>query len=157
MSGARYHLHTREKYFNTPRTELNGLTYREHVGQLDVASRILFEIEQVGGHTVGRMYHDLQQRNPDEQVRFIQLEQLWNPENLHILCDGLANHLDAGISVSELSAAFSRTLRQNSNRTYPENRHSYPDMFKPVHYRAIRERFPDDLLKVLGYTPEPVP
>ncbi len=55
VSGFHYHKWTAEEWANEPRSEFNGLTYKEQLNSLDDKQGLIFEMNHIGKETIHEM------------------------------------------------------------------------------------------------------
>lgn len=84
MSGVRYHQITSEEWCNIKEKTLNNLSYKEHIKSLNFDDKIIFEMEEKSSfrennanHTINAIYNDIKNRNFNNNILFIKLEDLY--------------------------------------------------------------------------------
>ncbi len=156
MSGTRYHQITREKWVHIKKEEYNNKTYQEHILSLNQDDKILFEMNNAGKRTINFMYNDIKNRNFNNNVLFIRLEDLYDNENISKICKKISSHAGMYINTEFLIRCFKNTLSKNFHRTNSKNKYTYTEHFKDFHYSRFAGLFPEDLMKVLMYEQEDV-
>ena len=98
------------------------------------------------------MYNDVKNRNFNNNVYIIKLEDLYDINNLPKICSEIETHLnDKKINYNSLLHSFTIYLKFNFHRTNLKNVYTYTSLFKDEHYEKINLLYPHDLLKVLNY------
>jgi hypothetical protein len=77
MSGVRYHQITSEKWCNEKKKDLNNLCYKQHLQNLNFDDKIIFEMENHAYQTINAIYNDMKNRNFNNNILFIKLENLY--------------------------------------------------------------------------------
>lgn len=86
MSGVRYHQIASEPWLDSKRSDLNGLSYRQHLQNLSLDEKITFEMENNARRTINRVYNDIKNRNFNSNVLFIKLEDLYDKKSIPGIC-----------------------------------------------------------------------
>lgn len=148
MSATRYHQITDEYWCNQPRSDLKDKTYKQHLKDLSMDEKILFEMENSSKNVINGIYH-WDWHDPNFLV--LKLEDIQDyPEDMaKIICNFLS--IDNNIFEPILCNIVKRknTTSHCTNKT--NDRYTYKKYFKKVHYDRIKEIFPDDLLDVFDY------
>ena len=77
MSGVRYHQITSEKWCNKKKKDLNYLSYKQNIQNLNFDDKIIFEMENCAYRTINAIYNDMKNRNFNNNILFIKLENLY--------------------------------------------------------------------------------
>jgi len=153
MSGVRYHKITDEAWCCSPQDRFNNLSYKEYISSLPDNEKIIFEMKNCGQHTLKHIYNDMKNRNYGNQVYFIKLEDLYDIDNIPIICKKIVEHLDESenINLDFLIEAFETNLSKSFHRTNNSNNYTYPDEFKEQDYIEFNKLFPNDIVTIMGY------
>lgn len=149
MSGSRYHMKTEEPWC-CKQIYQDDRTYQDILQSLDPSERILFEMRNCAFRTIMDIYNDMKNRNYNDNVLFIKLEELQNDFNGTIT--KLYNHCNSAININLFTNLFNNTsIQLDYHKTTNDFAHTYPKHFEQVHYDEINKLFPEDLLQVMGY------
>ena len=157
MSGVRYHETTsavaEQKWLDSKRSDLNGLSYRQHLQNLSMDEKITFEMENKARRTINCIYNDIKNRNFNSNVLLIKLEDLYDKQNIPGICKNIEAHCKPSVSTqcNRLIKCFWKTLAIPFQRTNKDNCYTFRKNFKKHHIRRFNELFPSDTLDVLGY------
>lgn len=158
ISGVRFHQITDEKWCHQPTKNLGGNTYQQHIKSLPDDKKILFEMGHFASYTIKNIYNDVKNRNFNNNILFLKLEDLYIKENIPDICQKIKDHFkvdevdgEDNVNLDELISCFNECLNIPYHRTHEKNEYTYQKHFKPTHFNRIKKLFPDDLLKVLGY------
>ena len=153
MSGIRYHQITDEDWCNKKDNKLNNLSYKEHIKNLNFDDKIIFEMENCGRRTINAIYNDMKNRNFNNNVLFIKLEDLYEKKNIPIICKKIKKHCESSINIDsdKLTDSFLKNLNKSFHRTNKNNSYTFNEYFKEHHINHFNELFPKDTLKILGY------
>lgn len=164
MSGVRYHQITSEKWCNIKTKELNNLSYKEHIKSLNFDDKIIFEMEEKSSlfsennanHTINAIYNDMKNRNFNNNILFIKLEDLYIKKKIPIICKKITEHckISSDIDSDKLTKSFLKMLSRNFHRTNKNNSYTFNEYFKEHHINHFNKLFPKDTLKILGYADE---
>jgi hypothetical protein len=156
-SGMRYHQITNEKWVHVHRPKWNT-TYQKQLKSLSEENKLLFEMNHCAKDTIHAIYNDMKNRNANNTVLFIQIEELYDKAHLPDVCRRIAHHLNHNnsdpnnnIKCDKLLQAFRQKLKVNFHRTQAVNEYTYPKLFKERHYAEFKALFPEDVLQVFGY------
>lgn len=152
-SGMRYHQVSDETWLHQRKAQFGGATYSQCINGLSsVDDKLMFEMNNCGGDTVRDIYNDLKNRNFNEGIYVIRLEDLYDIRNLPRICNEIVTHLGIGDWVAEyLVKAFLATLRISHHRTHGTNELTYEKLFKEKHYTEFKRLMPENVLDVMGY------
>ena len=150
MSGIRYHKKTLEEWCSK-KIYINSMTYKEYINSLNKEDQIMFEMRNIGKLTIDNIYHDIKNRNYNNNVLFIKIEDLYIRSNIKDICLKIYNHLDKEIQLDKLIESFHINLNINFNRTFFENKYTYQDYFNKKHYIEFNRIFKKDTMSVLDY------
>jgi hypothetical protein len=154
-SGMRYHQISDEEWLHIPKKEFDNETYQQKINSLDDDEKILFEMNNCGLWNITAMYNDIKNRNFNNNILVIKLEDFYDIENLPKICNDIKNHInDENISYGNILNGFKNKLKINYHRTNKENIYTYPKLFKKIHYTEFNKIFPNDLLEILDYKKE---
>ncbi len=151
MSGVRYHQITNKKWCHIPRKDLNGKTYQSYIKSLTNDKKILFEIQKCSGSNINRIYNDVKNRNFNNNIFFLKIEDLYIKENIPTICTKINDHFNNKINVNKLIQCFYFCLDKSYHRTHNINEYTFNKHFKKKHYAVIKKKFPNNLLEVLNY------
>ena len=156
MSGMRYHQITHEEWCNKKQDKFNGLSYKEHIQNLNFDDKIIFEMENCGHNTINSIYNDMKNRNFNNNVLFIKLEDLYQEKNIPSICKKIKNHYKSSIyiDIDKLTDCFIKNLKTSFHRTNENNNYTFNEYFKEHHINHFNKLFPKDTLKILGYADE---
>ena len=156
MSGVRYHQITSEEWCNKKEKGLNNLSYKQHIQNLNFDDKIIFEMEKCAYKTINPIYNDMKNRNFNNNVLFIKLEDLYEKKNIPIICKKITEHckISANIDSHKLTESFLKMLNKNFHRTNKNNSYTFNEYFKEHHINHFNKLFPKDTLKILGYVDE---
>ena len=156
MSGVRYHQVTSEKWCNKKNKDLNDLSYREHIQNLNFDDKIIFEMENCACQTTNTIYNDMKNRNFNNNILFIKLEDLYEKKNIPIICKKIKKHCESSININsdKLTDSFLKKLDKSFHRTNKNNSYTFNEYFKEHHINHFNKLFPKDTLKILGYVDE---
>ena len=155
MSGVRYHQITNEKWCQKKKNDLNGLSYKQHIQNLNFDDKIIFEMENKANQTIKAIYNDMKNRNFNN-ILFIKLEDLYEKKNIPIICKKITEHckISANIDSDKLTESFLKILNKSFHRTNENNSYTFNEYFKEYHINHFNKLFPKDTLKILGYVDE---
>ena len=153
MSGVRYHQITSEIWCNKKEDKYNGLSYRQHIQKLNYDDKIIFEMENCAYQTINGIYNNMKNRNFNNNVLFIKLEDLYEKKNIPMICEKIKNHCESSfnIDIDKLTNSFLINLDKSFHRTNENNTYTYNKYFKEHHINHFNKLFPKDTLKILGY------
>jgi len=153
MSGVRYHQTTTEKWCNIPDEKYNNKTYKEYLKNLSEDDKIIFEMDNIAYNTITNIYNDVKNRNFNNNILFIKIEDLYDEKNIPIICEKIQKHLDSSIKIdiNKLEKSFSKCLKISYHRTNTKNEYTYNKYFNSEHIEYFNKLFPEDTLEVLGY------
>ena len=152
MSGTRYHQITSEKWVHVKNKNYGNMPYQEKINSLDDDGKILFEMNNCGKWNIDAMYNDIKNRNFHGNVLFIKLEELYERENIPVICEDIINHIKGeNLNYKKLISCFENNLSRSFHRTNDKNEYTYPGYFKEMHYQEFIKLFPEDTLKILMY------
>ncbi len=156
MSGVRYHQITNEKWCNIKQNKYNGLSYKEHIQNLNFDDKIIFEMENSAYRTINAIYSDMKNRNFNNNVLFIKLEDLYEKKNIPIICKKIKKHCECSVNIDsdKLTDSFLKILNKSFHRTNKNNSYTFNEYFKEHHINHFKKLFPKDTLKILGYVDE---
>jgi hypothetical protein len=151
MSGVRYHQITNEKWCKEDK--YNGLSYQKHIQKLNDDDKIIFEMENCGKKTINAIYNDMKNRNFNNNILFIKLEDLYDKKNIPIICKKIKNHFNSTLNIDceELNKSFLINLNKSFHRTNKNNTYTYNKYFKEHHINHFNKLFPIDTLEIMGY------
>ena len=101
--------------------------------------------------TINNIYDDIKNRNYNNNVLFIKIEDLYDTKNIPKICKKINKHLDNSIDEKLLIKSFKTSLKKSYNRTNKINTYTYNESFKEKHYRYFYQTFPKDIFDVYGY------
>lgn len=153
MSGVRYHQSTEEVWANKKQKNLNNLSYKQHINKLNMDDKIIFEMNNSGKYAIKSIYNDMKNRNFNNNVLFIKLEDLYIKENIPDICEKIKEHCNPSINidVNKLTNCFLNALNKSFHRTNYNNTYTFNEYFKEHHINHFINTFPEDTLKILGY------
>ena len=156
MSGVRFHQTTSEKWCNKKKKNLNYLSYKQHIKNLNFDDKIIFEMENCAYETINAIYNDMKNRNFNNNVLFIKLEDLYETKNIPIICKKIKEHCKSCVNIDsdKLTNSFLKILNKSFHRTNKNNSYTFNEYFKEHHINHFINLFPNDTLKVLGYDDE---
>lgn len=156
MSGVRYHQITSEEWCNKNKKELNGLSYKQNIQNLNFDDKIIFEMENCAYQTINAIYNDMKNRNFNNNVLFIKLESLYEKKNIPIICKKIKEHCEYSVNIDsdKLTNSFLKTLYKPFHRTNKNNSYTFNEYFKEHHINHFKKLFPKDTLEILGYVDE---
>jgi len=156
MSGVRYHQITSEKWCNKKRKDLNDLSYKQNIQNLNFDDKIIFEMENCAYETINAIYNDMKNRNFNNNILFIKLENLYEKKNIPIICKKIKEHCKSSVNIDsdKLTNSFLKTLNKSFHRTNKNNSYTFNEYFKEHHINHFKKLFPKDTLKILGYVDE---
>jgi hypothetical protein len=118
----------------------------------NVDDKILFEMNHTAYDTINYMYNDIKNRNFNNNIYLLKLEDLYDINNLPKICSDICRIInDKTITYDIIYKAFVKNLKRNFHRTNQENSHTFPQLFKDIHYDEFNKLFPKDTMEVLGY------
>lgn len=156
MSGVRYHQKTSEIWCNQKEKNLNNLSYKQHIQNLNFDDKIIFEMENCGYNTINAIYNDMKNRNFNNNVLFIKLEDLYKKKNIPIICKKIKEHCKSSVNIDsdKLINSFLKKLNISFHRTNKNNSYTFNKYFKEHHINHFNNLFPKDTLEILGYNDE---
>jgi hypothetical protein len=151
-SGVRYHQISSESWLNEKKDFYENKSYREKLLMLDDDDKILFEMNNCAKYNIGLMYNDIKNRNYNDNILFIKLEDLIDNNKLPELCKKIIKHLNEEFAYDNFIQACLTCLNLGLNhRTHFDNTYTYIQNFKNIHYEEFDKLFPSDLLGKFGY------
>ena len=156
MSGVRYHQITNEKWCNIKDTKYNGLSYKKYIQKLNFNDKIIFEMENCAYKTINAIYNDMKNRNFNNNILFIKLEDLYEKKNIPNICEKIKNHCESFINIdsNKLAYYFFKNLNKSFHRTNKNNSYTFNEYFKEQHINHFNKLFPKDTCKIIGYDNE---
>jgi hypothetical protein len=152
MSGMRYHQKSNEEWLHRKLEKYGNSSYYECLKNSEnVNEKILFEMRNCARETILLLYNDVKNRNHYKNVLFIKLEDFYTLEGLYNIISTIQEHFDFYIGFKQLFKAFSIALNFDYSRTNKYNCYTYKDAFTEHHYNELKNLFPEDLFRVLGY------
>jgi len=153
ISGVRYHQITNENWCVNIK-KYNNVSYQQHLKSLNDDDKIIFEMENCAFQTINAIYNDMKNRNFNNNVLFIKLEDLYDQKNISFICDQIKNHCGPSFKIKskKLCQSFIKCLKTSYHRTNDNNNYTYNEHFTEQHINHFNNLFPKDLLDVMGYT-----
>jgi hypothetical protein len=154
-SGVRYHEHSKEKWLHEKQTCYNNKSYQEMIQSLDTDNKILFEMKQCARNNIFNIYNDMKNRNNNNNILFVPLEDLTDPAKMAEICDKIIRHISSETYVftyDNIMRAIQTSMHLNKDhRTNTDNTITYRNYFKDEHYIEFKKIFPEDLFTTIGY------
>tara|TARA_B100000524_G_scaffold316257_1_gene194735 strand:+ start:38 stop:676 length:639 start_codon:yes stop_codon:yes gene_type:complete len=152
-SGMRYHQVAKEPWLDVPNIKYDNMSYKDKLKSMDnVDDKILFEMNHTAYDTINYMYNDIKNRNFNNNIYLLKLEDLYDINNLPKICSDICRIInDKTITYDIIYKAFVKNLKRNFHRTNQENSHTFPQLFKDIHYDEFNKLFPKDTMEVIGY------
>ena len=160
-SSMRYHQISNEswlhkKYKSSPfyPSENWDMSYQDKINSLkNDDEKIIFEMENSAKNTILSIYHDIKNRNYDNNILIIQLEELYDTNNIKNVCQKIIEHVkDPELNINKLIQIFNIHLKKNYHRTNTKNEYTFIRKFKDFHYTKFNKTFPSDLLEIMNYS-----
>ena len=151
-SGVRYHQISNESWLNEKKDFYKNKSYKEMLLMLDDDDKILFEMKNCAKYNIDFMYNDIKNRNDNNNILFIKLEDLTDNTKLPDLCRKIIQHIDEEITYNNFIETCLICLKfGEEHRTNFDNKYTYIQTFKNIHYEEFDKLFPSDLFEKLGY------
>jgi hypothetical protein len=164
MSGMRYHQITKEKWYKRPQEEYNGLSYQEHICNIDsIEEKILFEMKNTAFLTINAMYNLIKDcteyeiyskvntpYNINKNIIFLKIEQFWTQQERINIVNNITSHIPV-IDRTIMTDCIEICGRKKYNKTHLGFNYTYQDYFTDSLYEEFNNLFPSDLFDVLGY------
>jgi hypothetical protein len=93
------HQKTSEKWCNKKEKDLNDLSYKQHIQNLNFDDKIIFEMENCAYQTINAIYNDMKNRNFNNNILFIKLESLYEKKNIPIICKKIKEHCKSSVNI----------------------------------------------------------
>jgi len=151
MSGVRAHQLDNQKWLLESQERFNYNSYREMMISKTLDNKIIFELENEGGLTLKSIYNDIKNRNFNNNILFIKLENFYTSNNLDEISKKIISHLNLKIENEKLVYAFKKHINKKYNMTNKSNSYTFEDNFKRNHYKLCSKILPPDILEVIGY------
>ena len=131
----------------------NNFCSEDELKSMDnVDDKILFEMNHTAYDTINYMYNDIKNRNFNNNIYLLKLEDLYDINNIPKICSDICRIInDKTITYDIIYKAFVKNLKRNFHRTYQENSYTFPQLFNDIHYDEFNKLFPKDTLEVIGY------
>lgn len=129
------------------------LTKNKHIQNLNYDNKINFEMENSAHRTINAIYNDITNRNFNNNVLFIKLEDLYEKKNIPIICEKIKEHCKSSVNIDsdKLTGSFLKNLNKSFHKTNKNNTYTFNEYFKEHHINHFDKLFPKDTLKILGY------
>lgn len=149
MSGMRYHQVCNEIWCTKP----GG--YQERLKALKTdKEKIIFEMSGSSYRVINRIYSELINVNGklnNKNTLVLNLEEFWTEKSRNNMVQKIYNHLDKKISLFILKQIIGKKVTKKFHRTNKNNCYTYQDYFDEELYKIFYDKFPKDVIEVLGY------
>lgn len=161
-SGYRYHKIANETWLNKKPIQkcfiFENKDYGEDKSYKDVINsfeneddKIMFELRNAAYNTIYNIYNDIKNRNFNNNILIIKIEDLYNRNNIGTICKKIINHIGLNRRLDKFIKGFNKNLNKNFHRTNNKNTYTYPKLFKKHHYEEFNKLYPDDILDIMDY------